>query len=188
MPAGSSHNFRPCDGAKRGSKMNMIAMAGTAEHVHAGRRAILLFEGGEEDKAIVALLESTYHRGDATVSGEPANVVGIGRGADAALAAVAASPGKVGRLILIAPEISEGTDLAAIEPPTLVVLGSDDLTGAPHGRRCADEMPSCYLMLVYAAGRDVAVARPEASAALIEQFLESGETFPVRTSSHMLYP
>jgi len=168
--------------------MNTIAMAMTADHERADRRAIVLFAGGEEDRAMIDLLGAAYRRSDAIGFGDPANVVGIGRGADAAIAAVAASPEQVGRLILIAPQIADDANLASIETPTLVVVGSDDMAGAPHGRRCSDEMPSCYLMLVYAAGRNVAEARPEATAALIEQFLDSGETFPVRTSSHMLHP
>ncbi|HEX8301150.1 hypothetical protein [Sphingomonas sp.] len=168
--------------------MNEIAMAMAAEQEDARGRTITLFAHGEEDVAAIELLDAAYRRGKVEGFGEPANVVGVGKGAEAALAAAAASPGRVARLVLIAPQIPDQAPLASIETPTLVIIGSDDLAGAAQGRRCSEEMPSCYLMLVYAAGRDVAAARPEATATLIEQFLESGETFPVRTTSHMLHP
>lgn len=172
--------------------MNSVALAVAAGDEPSGpRRTIVLFTGGDEDGAGAELLLSAYDRVTSIGQGSDAaaaNVVAIGLGADAALAAVSACSKGVRRLILITPEIAADAPLASIETPTLVVVGSEDSIAAPFGRRCSDEMPSCYLMLVYAAGRDLARERPEATAALIERFLESGETFPVRTATHRLYP
>lgn len=157
----------------------------------ATRRAVVVFLDDNDGARVHALATQAYDHlasvEEAAALG-PVNVIGIGAGASAALAAASGSGNPVGRLVLLSPRIGDNSDLGSISAPTLVAVGSDDTLGAADARRCYDEMESCYLTIVYAAGRDVAADRPEATAALIENFLEAGETFPVRTATHRLYP
>lgn len=155
------------------------------------RRVVVLFSGGDRHESAQALLDEAYDcvcSVEDAASAGPVSVVGVGSGAAAALAAAAAQDPLVDRLVLLSPSIGEQQALASIEIPALVIIGSDDALGAVDARRCSEEMASCYLMLVYSAGIDVAGDRPAATASLIEHFLEAGETFPVRTSTHKLHP
>jgi len=153
------------------------------------RHAVTVFGDGA-DQGIEGVLRSRYGvsvNGGGLLSGR-VTVIAIGSASEAALAAVTASPDGVSRLILLSPRLADERLLALIETPTLVAVGSKDREGAAIGRRCTELMPSCYLMYVYDAGADFAVTRPEATIALLDQFMDLGETFPVRTDSNMIHP
>jgi pimeloyl-ACP methyl ester carboxylesterase len=73
--------------------------------------------------------------------------------------------------------------------PTLVLFGTEDRITPPElGRRYVELLPNGHLMLVYDAAHAIDGDRPEAFAAIAEDFLERHEQFVVRRESGVLYP
>ena len=79
--------------------------------------------------------------------------------------------------------------MAELEVPTLVMFGtSDRVIPSEMGRHYRALLPKCQLMLVYDAGHVVDVDRPEAFAALVEDFVPEPDAFLVTRESGLLYP
>jgi pimeloyl-ACP methyl ester carboxylesterase len=79
--------------------------------------------------------------------------------------------------------------LAELQVSTLVVFGTRDrLTPPELGRIYREKMPHCQLVLLYDAGHQAAGERPEAFAALVQDFLQRREAFIVTERSSRLYP
>jgi pimeloyl-ACP methyl ester carboxylesterase len=80
-------------------------------------------------------------------------------------------------------------ELAALDVPTLVVFGTRDrLTPPELGRIYRDKMPRCHFVLLFDAGHEAAIERPEALASLVKDFLQRREAFIVTDTSSRLYP
>jgi pimeloyl-ACP methyl ester carboxylesterase len=80
-------------------------------------------------------------------------------------------------------------ELAQLDVPTLVVFGTRDrLTPPDLGRIYRDRMPRCHFVLLFDAGHEAAIERPEALASLVKDFLQRREAFIVTDTSSRLYP
>jgi pimeloyl-ACP methyl ester carboxylesterase len=79
--------------------------------------------------------------------------------------------------------------MAELQVPTLVLFGtSDRVIPSAMGRHYRSLLPKCQLVLVYDAGHVVDVDRPEAFAAVVEDFVPEPDAFLVTRESGLLYP
>jgi pimeloyl-ACP methyl ester carboxylesterase len=123
------------------------------------------------------------------------SIIGVSRGATAALAQAVYTPEKVQRLILVSPSkaLAQNPELGArlsdIKAPTLVLVGTLDRSGSREaGRTFREKIPTCHLLLVYEAGHAIAADRHEACLSSISEFLEQGEGFIVFHESQKIRP
>lgn len=151
-----------------------------AHELLADRFRILAFEG-DPDQALADMGLEQFH------------VVGSGPAAKLALRLAIRSPRRVSTVVLESPRVLlEGdqeleVQLASLELPTLVLFGTVDSAIPPdHGGRYRALLPDCYYMLVYKAGGQIALDRPEAFAAVVGDFLERREAFVVSNRSEKL--
>jgi pimeloyl-ACP methyl ester carboxylesterase len=78
--------------------------------------------------------------------------------------------------------------MAELQVPTLVLFGtSDRVIPSAMGRHYRSLLPKCQLVLVYDAGHVVDVDRPEAFAAVVEDFVPEPDAFLVTRESGLLY-
>jgi pimeloyl-ACP methyl ester carboxylesterase len=79
--------------------------------------------------------------------------------------------------------------MASLDVPTLVVFGTRDrLTPPELGRIYREKLPRCHFVLLFDAGHETAAERPEAFAALVDDFLTRREAFIVNERSSLLHP
>jgi pimeloyl-ACP methyl ester carboxylesterase len=79
--------------------------------------------------------------------------------------------------------------IAELDVPTLVVFGTRDrLTPPELGRIYRDRMPRCHFVLLFDAGHEAGIERPEALASLVKDFLNRREAFIVTEKSSLLHP
>jgi pimeloyl-ACP methyl ester carboxylesterase len=79
--------------------------------------------------------------------------------------------------------------LGEVAIPTLVVFGTRDAQIPPEmGRVYRERMPRCQYVLVYDAGHEVSVDRPEAFSTLVADFLQRHEVSMVSQRSSLLLP
>ncbi len=79
--------------------------------------------------------------------------------------------------------------ITTLDVPTLVVFGTRDrLTPPELGRIYRDKMPRCHFVLLFDAGHEAGIERPEALASLVQDFLERREAFIVNEKSSLLHP
>lgn len=79
--------------------------------------------------------------------------------------------------------------LATMTVPTLVLFGTEDRVIPPEmGRIYREIVPSCHFVLIYDAGHDMDVERPEAIASVVSDFLERHEQFVVTRTSSLIHP
>lgn len=125
------------------------------------------------------------------------SLLGVGAWAVPALWLALEAQARVERLILVSPAAAPGAGLdpdlegrlAQLPVPTLVVEGTDDQTpSAGAGRRFQGRLPTCFQVLVYEAGPEVARDRPTAFASAVGDFLHWGERFTVSHRSQALNP
>jgi pimeloyl-ACP methyl ester carboxylesterase len=123
------------------------------------------------------------------------DLVGKGHEARAALEFALAQPERLRALVLLGPTaIGAGDDgltrrLAELKPPSLALFGTRDRDAPPEtARRYRERIPGCNLVFVYDAGAAMDDERPEAVAAVIEEFLERHDRFLVSRESGLLYP
>lgn len=123
------------------------------------------------------------------------SVLGVSCGVTPALAQAIATPERVQRLILVSPPLAavqhpELSDkLHEVKAPTLVLVGTHDRSGSREaGHLCREQIPACYLVLVYDAGHAIAADRRDACLSPIREFLEQGEGFIVSHESQMIRP
>jgi len=106
-----------------------------------------------------------------------------------ALDVAVAAPERVLGLVLESPtSIGADADLAALGTATLLLCGTLDEETTPAARRCATLIPNAHLVFVYAAGRTIALDRPEAFAEVVGDFLERHEAFVIRRSTTLIHP
>lgn len=78
--------------------------------------------------------------------------------------------------------------LGALDMPVLTLFGTADRVTPPEAaalyRRA---LPNCHIMLVYDAAHAIDIDRPEATAALIDDFIRRREQFLVRNTSSLLH-
>jgi pimeloyl-ACP methyl ester carboxylesterase len=125
------------------------------------------------------------------------SVLGVGAGTVPALWLALEAQAHVERLILVSPAAAPGAGLdpelerrlAQLGVPTLVVEGTDDRTAsAGAGRRFQERLPTCFQVVVYEAGPEVARDRPTAFASVVGDFLRWGGRFTVSHRSQALNP
>jgi pimeloyl-ACP methyl ester carboxylesterase len=123
------------------------------------------------------------------------SVLGVSRGVIPALAQAVATPERVQRLILVSPSLAAvqqpelSAKLREVKAPTLVLVGTRDRSGSREaGHLCREQIPACYLVLVYDAGHAIAADRRDACLSPINDFLEQGEGFIVSHESQMIRP
>lgn len=79
--------------------------------------------------------------------------------------------------------------MAELEVPTLVLFGTEDrLTPPELGRHYREILPSCHFVIVYDAAHAIYDDRPEAFAAIVDDFLDRRAEFVMRRESGLLYP
>jgi pimeloyl-ACP methyl ester carboxylesterase len=72
--------------------------------------------------------------------------------------------------------------------PTLVLFGTLDRSITPdHGRLYKELLPNCHLVFVYDAGHLASVERPEAVAAVTEDFLQRHEAFVISRTETVIH-
>jgi pimeloyl-ACP methyl ester carboxylesterase len=87
------------------------------------------------------------------------------------------------------PQAEVEHELASLDVPTLVVFGTRDrLTPPELGRIYRDKMPRCHFVLLFDAGHEAGIERPEALASLVKDFLMRREAFIVTEKSSLLHP
>ena len=92
-------------------------------------------------------------------------------------------------LRLIGPPVDEALEarMGEIACPVLALFGTrDELIPTSYARRYRQLMPKAHLMFVYDAGHSITEDRPDAAAALIEDFLEEPGGFLVNRTSGKL--
>ena len=73
--------------------------------------------------------------------------------------------------------------------PTLVLFGALDRVMPPEmGRHYKTLLPNCHLVFVYDAGHEIDTDRPEAFAAVVEDFLERHEAFLISRTETVINP
>jgi pimeloyl-ACP methyl ester carboxylesterase len=78
--------------------------------------------------------------------------------------------------------------MAELHVPVLVVFGTLDTVLPPEmGRHYKEILPNCSLVFMYDAAHEADADRPEAFAALVDEFLERHEGFLVTTKSSLIY-
>ncbi|HUB76775.1 MAG TPA: alpha/beta fold hydrolase [Solirubrobacteraceae bacterium] len=86
----------------------------------------------------------------------------------------------LGRLLGSLDQAALRERLRGLEVPTLVVFGTaDGLIPPAMGRVYRENMPNCSYVLLYDAGHELGSDRPEAAAALIDDFLRRREAFVI---------
>lgn len=123
------------------------------------------------------------------------SILGVSRGVMPALAQAVAAPERVQRLILVSPPLAVvqqaelSSKLCEVKTPTLVLVGTRDHSGSREaGHLCREQIPTCYLVLVYDAGHEIAADRRDACLSPINDFLAQGEGFIVSHESQMIRP
>jgi pimeloyl-ACP methyl ester carboxylesterase len=140
----------------------------------------------ETERTLYALVELTE-----ALARERYSIIADSAPAEAALSLARATGERVQALVLLAPALTAGIEtlLAAVEVPTLFMLGTrDEVTPPEAGRLFRARMPNCSLALVYDAGHELEADRPAAVAALIADFLERREIFVVSRESSLINP
>jgi pimeloyl-ACP methyl ester carboxylesterase len=95
----------------------------------------------------------------------------------------------VGRLIGPPRDAELEDAMRRVDVPILVLFGSEDrLTPPELGRLYRELLPQCHFVIVYDAAHAIYADRPEAFAAIVEEFIERREEFVVRRESALLYP
>jgi pimeloyl-ACP methyl ester carboxylesterase len=85
------------------------------------------------------------------------------------------------------PELE--ASMRRLQVPTLVMFGTEDrLTPPELGRHYRELIPNSHFVIVYDAAHAVDADRPEAFAALVDDFLTQREQFVVSRASGLLYP
>ena len=153
---------------------------------------IITLELSSDNLTVAKLKESLPHI-LTTLGIRQCSLMGISAGARAALALAIAARERIERLILLSPlqvsESGEVLDLAEVETPTLILVGTRDTAAAIEiGRRCRQGIRSCHLSFVYGAGHALAGDRLEACLNPIVEFLEQGEQFIIFRESQLIRP
>jgi len=79
--------------------------------------------------------------------------------------------------------------LANLETPVLALIGTDNhVTSSAAVQVYRDKLRNFHLVMVYGTGDAIDAERPEAVAALVDDFLTRGESFIVRNKSDIIYP
>jgi pimeloyl-ACP methyl ester carboxylesterase len=95
----------------------------------------------------------------------------------------------VQRLLSTANQTQIEAAMASIDAPTLVVFGTHDPITPPElGRLYRERLPRSHLVFLYDAGHMVDAERPEAFAALVDDFLQRGDGFLVSRESGLIHP
>jgi pimeloyl-ACP methyl ester carboxylesterase len=115
------------------------------------------------------------------------------------------APQQIDALILISPALvlsdpsDAGNDyftdaelackLGELQAPVLLLVGTEDQTiPRETGRLYVEQIPHCYYILVYDAGRAIEAERPDAVFAVVRDFLERRETFIVKRPGSAVNP
>jgi pimeloyl-ACP methyl ester carboxylesterase len=73
--------------------------------------------------------------------------------------------------------------------PVLVLLGTEDkLIPTEMGRHYREKLPDCHVVMVYDAAHALDIDRPEACAAVIDDFLARQDRFVVSNESGVIFP
>jgi len=79
--------------------------------------------------------------------------------------------------------------LATFERPVLALFGTEDRVVPPTSAHLLREaMPNCHVVLIYDVAHAIDAERPEAVAAVVEDFLERHERFLVQRKSGLIHP
>lgn len=145
-------------------------------------------------------------RGDAGTAAAAIAALGCGRNAlwghgaaaGLALSAAMAQPEAVDSIVLVAPTALDdigGRDdtfaprLKDLAVPALALFGTEDrIAPCETAHRYRTAMPNCSVVMVYDAGHAIDTDRPEAVAAVVEDFLARHEGFLVRRTSGLIHP
>jgi len=176
-----------------------------AHELMAQRRRLIAFEipGSSHSQAKATSpkeLADTMHTAVGGLGIDHFSIMADSSGAELALRMAIANPQRVAAVVLLAPpaihatERSDGDDefetsLSSLETPVLVMIGTYDPDASSAGARIyREKLRNFHLVMVYGAGAAMDSDRPEAVAALVDDFLARGGSFIVRNRSGMLFP
>jgi pimeloyl-ACP methyl ester carboxylesterase len=93
------------------------------------------------------------------------------------------------RRLMVPPRDAElEARMREIATPTLVMFGTLDRMVPPdRGRLYKELLPNCHLVFIYDAGHLANIERPEAVAAVTEDFLEHGEAFVISRAETVIH-
>jgi pimeloyl-ACP methyl ester carboxylesterase len=158
-----------------------------------GRRVVLL-DLAQADAALDELVRATL-AAVAALGIARFDLLGQGRGASLALATALADPAAVRGLVLLGPTTIGGPDealesrLGSIAVPSLALFGTRDPLAPPEtARHYREKIPACNLVFIYDAGQAMDSERPEAVAAVVQDFLERHDHFLVSRDSGLIHP
>ena len=79
--------------------------------------------------------------------------------------------------------------MGGVAVPVLVLFGTRSvIVSTDAAREYTRALPKCFSTLVYDAGHDIDLDRPEAVAAVVRNFLQNGESFIVNRDNGMINP
>jgi len=178
-----------------------------AHQLLAQRHRLIAFENPGLDRSRSTWLRATSLRDLARVMTTAVSGLGIDHfsimadssGAELALRMAIERPQQIDAVVLLAPPAPHVTEpirdvefeesLASLEIPVLVMIGTNDRVGSPASAGIyREKLRNFHLVMVYGAGAAIDTDRPEAVAALIDDFLARGGAFIVRNRSGIIYP
>jgi pimeloyl-ACP methyl ester carboxylesterase len=142
---------------------------------------------------------ATVNKALATLGIERFSVLANGAAAELALWMALDQPARIGALVLIAPiairraVVALETDLESrmttLPMPVLALFGTrDKVVPTDMARLYSGLLPKCFATMIYNATHAVDSDRPEAVAAIVNEFLKHGESFIVNRDSGLLHP
>jgi hypothetical protein len=143
--------------------------------------------GPEDPGAVLSLSHALIRAGLNRYS-----LIGIRRGISSVISLATAAPDPVNRLVLLSPPDSLGatpqaSDLGQIKAPALVVVGTQENSGAVEAARlCRERIPTCHLMFLYGASQVNGADRVPACLELVMDFLDKGEQFVIFRDSQLI--
>jgi len=159
-------------------------------------------------------LAHTMHTAVSSMGIDRFSIMAHSSGARLALWMAIAQPQRVPSVVLIAPaaaslpaelEVKPGAPaahviepdsddefevgLSSLETPVLALIGTDNpIASSATAQMYREKLRNFHLVMVYDAGAAMDAERPEAVAAVVDDFLTRGESFIVRNKSGIIYP
>lgn len=120
---------------------------------------------------------------------EQMSLIGFAADTEIALEVAAKSPDAVNRLVLISPARTSFRHLEHIAAPTLIMVGTNDISSsADTARAIRAGISNSNLSFVYDASSNIVKDRPSVCHATVEDFLQRGGAYVVRRGTMAAHP
>jgi pimeloyl-ACP methyl ester carboxylesterase len=175
-----------------------------AHELIAQRHRLIVFETPGSDRSSARAtspkgLADAMHTAVAGIGIDRFSIMADSHSAELALRMAIAHPQRVDAFVLLAPAMPDVSEkdrndefearLPSLETPVLTLIGTNDpIVSSASARRYREKLRDFHLVMVYGAGAAMDAERPEAVAAVVEDFLARGGSFIVRNRSGIIYP